>query len=61
MKGQNDTDTPLAYLITIRMYGTWLHGDERGSVDRSMNKFGSLRMPARPARQAYNRVRSWGF
>jgi len=25
---------PLAYLITFRSYGTWLHGDERGSVDR---------------------------
>lgn len=25
---------PLAYLITIRTYGTWLHGDERRSVDR---------------------------
>jgi len=24
---------PLAYLITIRCYGTWLHGDERSSVD----------------------------
>lgn len=24
---------PAAYLITIRTYGTWLHGDERGSVD----------------------------
>ncbi len=24
---------PLAYLITIRTYGTWLHGDERSSVD----------------------------
>ena len=32
-----DFDTiefPLAYLITIRSYGTWLHGDERGSMDR---------------------------
>ena len=28
----NDTDTPLAYLITFRSYGTWLHGDERGST-----------------------------
>ena len=37
----NDTDTPLAYLITFRCYGTWLHGDERGSVDRSHNRFGS--------------------
>jgi REP element-mobilizing transposase RayT len=25
---------PLAYLITIRTFGTWLHGDERFSVDR---------------------------
>ena len=27
-------DFPLAYLITIRTFGTWLHGDERHSVDR---------------------------
>jgi REP element-mobilizing transposase RayT len=26
-------------LITIRTYGTWLHGDERGSVDRFHNKY----------------------
>ena len=26
--------TPKAYLITFRTYGTWLHGDPRGSVDR---------------------------
>ena len=35
-----DFDTnelPLAYLITIRCYGTWLHGDERGSMDRREN------------------------
>lgn len=25
---------PLAYLLTFRTYGTWLHGDERQSVDR---------------------------
>ena len=24
---------PLAYFISFRGYGTWLHGDERGSVD----------------------------
>ena len=29
-----DNDYPLGYLITVRTYGTWLHGDERGSVDR---------------------------
>ena len=30
----DDNEFPLAYLITIRTYGTWLHGDPRGSVDR---------------------------
>jgi REP element-mobilizing transposase RayT len=30
------------YLITFRCYGTWLHGDVRGSVDRRwFNKYGS--------------------
>ena len=37
----NDTDIPLAYLITFRCYGTWLHGDKRGSVDRFHNKYES--------------------
>jgi REP element-mobilizing transposase RayT len=37
----NDTDIPLAYLITFRTYGTWLHGDERGSVDRFNNVYNS--------------------
>lgn len=37
MKEWNDTGYPLAYLITFRCYGTWLHGDERGSVDRLHN------------------------
>jgi REP element-mobilizing transposase RayT len=29
---------PLAYLITFRTFGTWLHGDERDSVDTHKNK-----------------------
>ena len=29
----DDNEFPLGYLITLRTYGTWLHGDERGSVD----------------------------
>ena len=37
----NDTDNPLAYLITFRSYGTWLHGDERGSIDRLHNSYRS--------------------
>jgi REP element-mobilizing transposase RayT len=30
----DDNQWPLAYLITFRTYGTWLHGDERFSMDR---------------------------
>ena len=26
---------PLAYFITFTTYGTWLHGDERGSISQS--------------------------
>src|ERR1043165_7951753 len=28
---------PLAYFLTWTCYGTWLHGDPRGSVDRHRN------------------------
>ena len=42
----NDTDTPLAYLVTFRCYGTWLHGDERGSIDRFHNRYRSPYIPA---------------
>lgn len=41
----NDTDIPIAYLITFRSYGTWLHGDARGSVDRSHNQYKSPYLP----------------
>jgi REP element-mobilizing transposase RayT len=30
----DDNIFPLAYLITLRSFGTWLHGDNRGAVDR---------------------------
>lgn len=30
-----------AYLITFHTYGTWLHGDERGSTDRDHNTPGA--------------------
>src|SRR5258707_12575432 len=37
---------PLAFLITFRCYGTWLHGDERGSIDRrNFNRYGTPDMP----------------
>jgi REP element-mobilizing transposase RayT len=34
-------ESPLAYLITFRTYGTWLHGDARGSISRDNNGFGT--------------------
>ena len=38
---------PLAFLITFRTYGTWLHGDERGAVDRrNYHRYGTPAMPA---------------
>src|SRR5215470_4177753 len=43
----DSNDYPLAYLITVRCYGTWLHGDERLSVDRhGLNVYGRRRRPA---------------
>ncbi|MBS1790237.1 MAG: hypothetical protein JST85_21105 [Acidobacteria bacterium] len=37
---------PLAYLITIRTFGTWLHGDERLSVGRDgQNIYGTPAIP----------------
>jgi REP element-mobilizing transposase RayT len=37
---------PLAFLITFRCYGTWLHGDGRGSIDRkNYNRYGTPAMP----------------
>ena len=41
----NDTDIPLAFLITFRSYGTWLHGDARGAVDRHNNVYGAPKIP----------------
>jgi REP element-mobilizing transposase RayT len=32
---------PIAYLISFTCYGTWLHGEEKGSVDASHNEFGT--------------------
>jgi REP element-mobilizing transposase RayT len=43
--GRRDKSIPLAYLITFRTYGTWLHGDARGSVDRTHNIYGAPLLP----------------
>ncbi|MFT3746601.1 MAG: transposase [Pyrinomonadaceae bacterium] len=39
----------LAYFISFRTYGTWFHGDERGSVDRRyFNRYGGSKIDADP-------------
>ncbi|MFN2502621.1 MAG: transposase, partial [Pyrinomonadaceae bacterium] len=36
---------PLAYLLTFRTFGSWLHGDKRGAVGRDgRNRYGGPRM-----------------
>ena len=44
----NDTEVPLAYLFTFRTYGSWLHGDERGSINRFRNRFKTNYLPPEP-------------
>ncbi|OGT50457.1 MAG: hypothetical protein A3F17_00870 [Gammaproteobacteria bacterium RIFCSPHIGHO2_12_FULL_41_15] len=34
-------DSVQAYLISFRTYGTWLHGDDRGSVTKLNNQYGT--------------------
>jgi REP element-mobilizing transposase RayT len=41
----NESGIPLAYFISFRCYGTWLHGDERCSVDRFHNVYKSPTLP----------------
>ena len=44
-------DGPLAYFITFHTYGTWLHGDERGSMDRQHNEPGTPCLPPNEQRR----------
>jgi REP element-mobilizing transposase RayT len=46
-------DIPLAYFITFRCYGTWLHGDERGSIDRHHKQYSSPYITPNPNWHAY--------
>ena len=52
MRDFDDNEFPLAYLITLRTYGTWLHGDERGSMDRKNNIYGASKIARNPRFQA---------
>lgn len=49
----NDDHIPLAYFITFRSYGTWLHGDDRGSVDIRHRRYGAPMLPPNRLRRNY--------
>jgi len=53
----NDTETPLAYFISFRAYGTWLHGDRRGAIDRYHNKYRTSYLPPDPKWKLENKQR----
>jgi hypothetical protein len=53
----NDTEIPLALFLTFRAYGTWLHGDERGSVDRHNNVYGTERIAPNKHFESISRAR----
>jgi len=55
MPEYRDEHIPLAYLITFRAYGTWLHGDKRGSVNRFHNRFGTALIAPNERWRKYNR------
>ncbi len=44
-------------MLTFRTYGTWLHGDDRGSVDDEHNLFGSPFLSEDPKRVRYESSR----
>ena len=45
-----------AYFITFGTYGSRLHGDERGTVDRWHNRFGEPTLETRPGLVSYERA-----
>ena len=51
----NNTDVPLAYFISFRCKGTWLHGDERGSTDRHNNVYRTPHIAGNDDWKKYNR------
>ena len=48
-----ENDFPIAYLITFRTFGTWLHGDEKGAYGRRNSVVRSKYVePNRPLKEA---------
>ncbi len=56
----NNSDFPLGYLITFRTRGTWLHGDERGSISRHHNIYGTPKLRHEPKWLKTNQARLRG-
>ena len=50
------TTTALAYFITFRCYGTWLHGDARGSTNRWHNTYSTEPLAPGPRLEARERA-----
>ena len=47
-----DRGAAIGYLLTFRCYGSWLHGDERESVDRRyFNRFGTAKIAPNPEKE----------
>ena len=49
---------PIAYLLTLRTFGTWLHGDARGSHNRLHRSYGTPPLPGRPRLEAMERLQA---
>jgi REP element-mobilizing transposase RayT len=49
---------PIAYLVTLRTFGTWLHGDARGSHDCLHRTYGTPPLAHRPRLEAVERHRA---
>ena len=52
----NEEHIPLAYFITFRCYGTWLHGDERNSTDRFNNQYNASFIAPSQRWQRHNEI-----
>lgn len=48
---------PIAYFITFSTYGTRVHGDNRGTVDRAHNTYGTPTLDHDPVREGEERHR----
>lgn len=48
---------PIAFFLTWTCYGTWLHGDDRGSVDASHNQFATPLLAPSVKRLAIDQAR----